>query len=278
MKLFKFLFSWSVLYGLCLVGLFFVQRSLIYFPDTKTPDISGAARVMPFTVSATDSNFPIHGWWSEPSSETSPVIVFFHGNDGNIGDRKGRLNIWASLGYGVLMAEYRGYGGNMGAPTEKGLYRDARAYINALTATRDISPDRIILYGETLGASVALQMAVEMDVMAVILEAPFYSLLDVVKTWFPFILETEKLLSDQYRSDLIINQVNEPILVAIPVGDFILPSESSQKLIDAYTGQKTVKRYLNSSQKSLYKHNLSEDMQRFIAPLYKRATPNVISR
>ena len=102
----------------------------------------------------------------------------FHGNAGSIAGRGGHVQPWLEAGYGALLLSYRGYGGSEGRPTEDRLYADARAAI-AYVLAQGVAPDRLVLYGESLGTGVAVKMAVEHDVAAVVLEAPFTSAVDV---------------------------------------------------------------------------------------------------
>ncbi|NNG05007.1 MAG: alpha/beta fold hydrolase, partial [Inquilinus sp.] len=103
-----------------------------------------------------------------------PTIVYFHGNAGHHGHRAGLIQPYHDAGYGVLLASYRGYGGNPGSPAEAGLYTDGRAALDWLAANR-VPPSRTVLYGESLGTGVAVQMAVERPVAAIVLQSPFTS-------------------------------------------------------------------------------------------------------
>lgn len=266
MALLRILFPFAVLYVLLMVGLFFGQRHLIYFPSKKVPDFSKVSWLSEFKT-YTDDNLGIRGWWKKPDNKKSPIVVYFHGNSGSVADGFEKAQLWASRGYGILLAEYRGYGGNVGKPTEKNLHRDARAYIKNLIHDKEIPSDQIILYGESLGAGVALQMAVEYHAKAVILELPFLSLTDVVKRRLPFVIAPEKLLLDKYDNAMSIRRISEPVFIGIAGIEDIVPFESMKSLADIADQPKIVKYYMRSRHQSLYKHGFGRDMQLFISDL-----------
>src|SRR5439155_3902564 len=135
-------------------GLFFFQRRLLYFPDKTRPELAGLEQLgVREVVLPTEDGLSLLSWYL-PSRPTRPVILYFHGNGGHIGYRVERLLRFAREGYGVLMPEYRGYGGNPGTPTESGFYTDARAAIDFLEREGAV-PKRLVLYGESLGSAVA---------------------------------------------------------------------------------------------------------------------------
>ncbi len=114
------------------------------------------------------------------------MVLHLHGNAGNIGHRAYRLGPFKLLGWGVLLLEYRGYGGNPGQPSEAGLLIDAHAGLAALREMGFSLPE-IVVWGESLGTGPAVQLAVEHPVAAVVLVAPFTSITDMARSRYPFV-------------------------------------------------------------------------------------------
>jgi fermentation-respiration switch protein FrsA (DUF1100 family) len=198
------------------------QRRFLYVPDTSRPDISvaGIAEARALTVHTKDG-LDLLAWLADPAGDAQPVVLYLHGNGGNIGHRAARFVRLTRLGWGVLLLEYRGYGGNPGAPTEAGLYQDARAGYDALRAL-GIPGHRIVLWGESLGTGVAVRLATEVQVGAVLLESPYSSITAVAQKQFPLV-PVSLLLRDRF--DLIgrIGAVHVPVLVMTGGRDEVIP-------------------------------------------------------
>jgi len=198
------------------------QRRLLYVPEFDRPDVSvtGVAKAREMTV-RTEDGLDLLAWFAPPADATQPVVLYLHGNGGHIGYRAPRLAAMSNLGWGVLLLEYRGFGGNPGAPTEAGLYQDARAGYAALRAT-GCRPQQIVLWGESLGSGVAVRLASEMEVGSVLLESPYTSITAIGQKRFPFV-PVSWLLRDRF--DLIgrIGAVRAPVLVMTGGRDSIVP-------------------------------------------------------
>ena len=260
-----FLFSLLLYFGF-VVLLFFLQRNFLYHPHTDKPDISTAPWAQPLSVETSDG-LTLHGWWRAPAMDGKPVVVFFHGNAGHIGHRLSDAQRYIQQGYGLIMAEYRGYGGNLGTPTEQGLYKDGRAYLDWVTGEEGFSPADIILHGESLGSGVATQMASEYDVKALILEVPFSSILDMAKFRYPLIPFMELLVKDPFRNDLKIGALSMPVFIALAGQDNIVPIKFGQKLFDAATEPKTLKIYPHAGHNELGQPEFSKSIIAFIETL-----------
>jgi uncharacterized protein len=216
---------------LALIWLF--QRRLIYFP-TGAP-VPPAATILP---NATDVTFDTEdgvrlGGWFTPTLDASrgTVLVF----NGNAGDRSFRAPLAAALarrGFAVLLFDYRGYGRNPGEPSELGLMRDARAARAYLDTRDDVDSRRIAYFGESLGAAVAVTLAVERPPTWLILRSPFTSLADMGRIHYPF-LPTGPLLRDHFDSISKITQVPSPVLVVAGDQDQIIPPDQSKRLYAA---------------------------------------------
>jgi fermentation-respiration switch protein FrsA (DUF1100 family) len=208
-----------------------LQDSFVYHPDTARPNLAAlqlpAAREVELR---TADGLTLLAWWLPPQGE-APVILYCHGNGGNIAYRGDRMRFFASRGFGALMLEYRGYGGNPGRPGEEGLYADARAALAFLDAA-GIPAERRVLYGESLGTGVAVKMAAEQAVGALVLEAPYTRLEDVGSVHFPATL-VRLVLSDRFDSLSRIGAVKTPLLVLHGERDAVIPVALGRALFAA---------------------------------------------
>jgi hypothetical protein len=220
------------LYCLAVGLLTWQQRRFLYVPDTNRPDLAMAgvpdARAM--TVHTKDG-LDLLAWLVPPADDTQPVVLYLHGNGGHIGYRAKRFAELRRFGWGILLLEYRGYGGNKGTPTEAGLSEDAHAAYATLQ-TIGIQAERILLWGESLGTGVAVHLAAENRVGAVLLEAPYTSIAAIARKRFPFV-PIGLLLRDRF--DLIgrIGAVHAPLLVMTAGRDNIVPPAMGRAVFDA---------------------------------------------
>ena len=209
------------------------EPHMIYFP-LREIEQTPAAIGLPFeevTPRAADG-VQIHGWFVAANVAAAPTVLFFHGNAGNISHRLEKLAILHELGMSVLLIDYRGYGRSEGKPDEPGLYLDARAAHAYLTRMRGIPERQIILYGESLGSAVAVDLAAESQVGGLILEAPFTSVADVGRDVYPF-LPVGLLARSKYDSLGKIARIRVPLLVLHSREDEIFPMRHAEQLLAA---------------------------------------------
>jgi uncharacterized protein len=205
------------------------QRRLIYFPSPGP--VPSAAAVLPGgrdVVLETEDGKQLGAWYFP--AEPGPAVLVFNGN---AGDRSMRAPLAAALhraGFSVLLFDYRGHGGNPGSPSEEGLAADARAAYQWLAAQPEV--DRIAYFGESLGAAVAVGLAVEHPPAALVLRSPFTSLADVAAVHYPW-LPVRRLLLDRYPSIDRIGTVRAPVLVIAGDRDDIVPASLSRRLYEA---------------------------------------------
>ncbi len=203
-----------------------VQRRLIYFPSPgPVPPASMVSRGAQDVELRTDDGLKL-GAWFFPAGPSAVLMC-----NGNGGDRTLRAPLAAALvrhGLSVLLFDYRGYGGNPGQPSEDGLAADARAARSWLAGRKG----RIAYLGESLGAAVALGLAIEHPPSALILRSPFTSLADVGRVHYPW-LPVAQLLTDRYPSIDRIGKLSAPLLVIAGERDTIVPAELSRRLYDA---------------------------------------------
>jgi hypothetical protein len=144
----------------------------------------------------------------------------------------------AASGHAVLLFDYRGYGGNLGSPTEPGLHADARAAVSYLASRSDVDPERIVYFGESLGAAVAAQLASERRPFALVLRSPFPSLREVGHVHYPYLPVIDALLMDPYRTSDALIEMSAPVLVVAGDRDSIVPTKLSRQVHDALRGPK----------------------------------------
>ena len=220
-----------IAYLLVLAYLYVFQRQLQYFPDRSRPQLGILAEHGVREVSLTTSDGLSLLSWYLPPREGRKVILYFHGNGGNIGYRADRMERFGREGYGVLLVEYRGYAGNPGVPTETGLFDDARAAGDFLQR-EGIVAGRLVLYGESLGSGVAVHFAATQQIAGLILESPFTSIGALAQYHYPYV-PAALLIWDRFDSLARIGEVKAPILVLHGGRDLIVPDRFSRALLAA---------------------------------------------
>lgn len=210
-----------------------MEQHFIYFPDREmvvTPSHLGFA--FEDVAFLADDGVRLHGWFL-PGSPDKPVVLFFHGNAGNISHRVENLAYLNRLGLGVFIFDYRGYGRSGGRPDEEGLARDARAAQRWLDK-RSVPSRQTVYFGRSLGAAVALQLALEVPPAGLVLETPFTSIQELGRKHYP-LLHTVLgwLVSDRYANIDKIPTYRGPLLIFQGDRDSIVPEEMARRLFDA---------------------------------------------
>ena len=220
--------------GLCLF-MFLNQRQLMYHPDSEPLSAERAgAEWRQVETETVDGLRLTH--LHRPAEAGRPTLVLFHGNAGHAGHRVGKLDFVVETGVGLVLAGYRGFGGNPGAPTEEGLFADARSVL-AWLAGEGVGSERTVLYGESLGSGVATAMANELaaagrPVAGLILEAPFTSMAAAAQFHYP-VLPARWLVRDRYDSLSRIAGVAAPLLVLHGQEDRTVPAALGRELYEA---------------------------------------------
>ena len=242
---------YSAMVGLLYLG----QRSLMYQPtqDLGTPASHGIPEASPVFLN-TSGGLELQSWYV-PSVSDGAVILYFHGNAGHIGDRGSKVRPYVEAGYGVMLVGYRGYGGNPGSPTEEGLYEDAEAALSSLKEL-GIDPKDWVLYGESLGSGVAVEMALRYagagtPVRAVVLEAPFTSMVDAAANHYPFV-PARTLVKDSYDSLRKISKISTNLLIFHGSLDRTVPFLHGQNLFEAALEPKRFHRFEGAHHNDLY--------------------------
>ena len=217
------------------------QRWLIYFPEGTPPAPSAVGlRTAEPVAFTTEDGLRLEGWFVPARPPVSGyTVIVFNGNGGNRAHRAPLALALASRGIACLLFDYRGYGGNPGLPSERGLTRDARAARAAVAERADVDPSRIVYYGESLGAAVATRLAAEHAPAALILRSPFSALADVGAYHYPW-LPVRWLLRDHYPVADIVRQLRVPLLVVAGDDDRIVPVGSSEVVYEAAAEPKRI--------------------------------------
>ena len=241
-------------------AIYHFQRNMMYFPTNEQfiPSQYNLGDMELITLETEDKH-TIKGLYKKPISEDRPTIIFFHGNAGHIGHREYKIRPLINAGYGVLLAEYRGYGFNDGDISEENFYKDARAYINLVKDNSEI-----ILYGESIGSGVATQMATEFEIKALILETPFDSALNVAKKTYPFIPFIDLLMHDKYLNDEKIPNINAPKLFLLAKNDQVVGFNGGKRLADLADSNKQVNIFESAGHNNIYQYNAHEKIISFI--------------
>ncbi len=217
--------------ALCLV-VYLTQAKLIYFPGPAprtTPGEFGLEfRELEFL--STDG-VRLHGWFL-PVKDAHGAVLVSHGNAGSIEGRIELARAFLELGWAVLLYDYRGYGKSAGQPDEEGTYKDAEAAHEHLTSVEGFASERVVLYGESLGAGVALELARRRPCAAVICESAFTSLPDVGAKAYPF-LPVRLLARFRYDNVAKVAELGVPLLLIHSPADEIVPIEHGRRLLEA---------------------------------------------
>jgi len=224
----------ATLYALVLLLAYVAQDRLIFpaIPLAQTPDEVGVGDMAVVSV-RTGDELDLLGWYKAPAASGRPTLLLFHGNGETVAWNGHIARALIDGGYGVFMAEYRGYGGNPGKPSEAGLYEDGRAALDFLEA----SGARVVLHGYSLGSGVAVQLAAERRVEAVILAAPYTSIADIGGGLLPF-LPVRSMLRHSFDSFSKIGQVKVPLLIYHGTLDRMIPTDHSRHLFEAANAPK----------------------------------------
>ena len=219
-----------VIYLVVVAVIFAFQRSLIYpIPQAyrTTPTAAGFPQAEEVILDTSDGEKVVV--WHVAPKPGKPVVLFFHGNGEVLAWDVPRFRDIVSDGTGLVALSYRGYGGSSGKPTEQGLLNDGGAAYS-FAASR-YAAERVVLWGFSLGTGVAVAIAAEHPVGAVILEAPYSSIADAAAGAFPM-LPARWLVLDKFRSDQRIAALKAPLLVMHGEQDMVIPFKLGKRLFE----------------------------------------------
>ena len=220
-------------FGLLLLNvlMYFQQPQMIFFPMSElyqTPADWGL-EYEDVTLN-TEDDVQLHGWYLQ-KRESEQVLLFFHGNAGNISHRRDSIQVFHRLGLNVLIIDYRGYGQSEGKPSEQGLYRDATAAWRYLTEEKGFEPENVIIFGRSLGGAVAAKLAAGVQARGLILESTMSSAGDFARAVFK-ILSRLVVIRYDFNTAQHIQRVNYPVLVLHSPEDEIMPFHLGKKVYE----------------------------------------------
>jgi len=225
----------ATLYGALLLVLFLLQDRLVYYPNLpgREYEATPAQVNLPYeAVTLTGSDGVNLAAWYVPAAKARGVLLYAHGNAGNISHRLDGIRMFHDMGLSVLIFDYRGYGKSTGAPSEAGTYQDAETAWQYLTMQRGIAPARIVVFGESLGGAVAAHLAARHQPGALILASTFTAMPDLAADLYPF-LPARWLARYRYDTRRYLQDVHAPVLIAHSRDDEIIPYRHGKALYDA---------------------------------------------
>lgn len=232
-----------VLYAGFSLMLYVLQDRLVFLPHMPGRELDATPQVIRLDYEDawidTADGERLHSWYI-PADDARGTVLFFHGNAGNISHRMESILIFNRLGLNVLIVDYRGYGQSSGKPGEQGSYRDARAAWDYLVGQRRLPPDRIVIFGRSLGGGVGAWLASRPDVepAGVIIESSFSSGLDLGKRLYPA-LPVRLITRINYPVREYIAEVRSPVLVVHSRDDEIIPFDMGRAIYQAAPEPKT---------------------------------------
>ena len=219
-----------IAYIVVIIFVYFYQRNLLYHPSENNYQNDTIQFNHQEIFIKVNDEIKLKSWIINKDLKNFKTLVFFHGNAGDLSNRIYKLNELDKLNINILLISWRGFSGNAGYPTEKNLYEDAEAAIKWLNKKK-VSNSQIILYGESLGTGVAVEIASKNNFNSIILESPFTSIENSAKIYYPY-LPVSFLLKDRYDSISKIKKINSPILIMHGRKDDIVPFFMGKKLFE----------------------------------------------
>ncbi len=231
MKYLYLIFSSIIIaYLVLLVSIYFYQRNLLYLPSENNYQNDKIQFSYDEIFIEVDDKIKLKSWFIKKNLKKFKTLVFFHGNAGELSNRIYKLNELNKLDINILIISWRGFSGNEGFPTEENLYNDAEAVIKWLN-NKEVENNKIILYGESLGTGVAVEIGKKNIFNSIILESPFTSMENAAKIYYPY-LPVKLLLKDKYNSISKIQKITTPILIMHGEKDNIVPFSMGKELFE----------------------------------------------
>jgi len=241
--------------------LYFAQSGIVFVPDAPDRKLVASPKQAGLAFEEvnllTSDNIKLHAWYVA-GRNNKPVVLFFHGNAGNISHRIGTIAMLNSLGLNVLVFDYRGYGKSNGSASEQGTYLDARAAWDYLLQTKNFRPQNIVIFGRSMGGAVAANLATEVKAGAVILESTFTSVPDMAAELYPW-LPVYMLVRIRYDNLEKIKAIKSPIMVLHSREDEIIPFRHGKALFIAANDPK-IFFFLKSSHNDSYRATPGYDL------------------
>ena len=219
-----------LIYFFILISTYIFQRNLLYHPTENNYSGDQILVSIEKVKINTQDSIELMSWYHNKNVNNYKTILFLHGNAGSLENRIHKINHFKDMNINFLLVAWRGFSGNKGTPTEKGLYEDAESAVRWLKS-KGVRENNIIVYGESLGTGVATEIAQNKNFAGIILESPFTSMIDAGKDKYPY-LPVRLLLKDRYESNKKIKNINNPILIIHGKADNIVPFYMGKKMYE----------------------------------------------
>jgi len=257
--------TFVIFYFIIIIGVYTFQRNLLYHPFEN--NYSGDKLIVKIekVKIKTQDSIELLAWYHNKNINNYKTVLFLHGNAGSLENRIHKINHFKDININFLIIAWRGFSGNKGQPNEKGLYEDARSAVDWLKK-KGVIEKNIIIYGESLGTGVAVEITQNRNFAGIILESPFTSMIDAGKDKYPF-LPVKMLLKDKYESDKKIKNIKIPILIMHGKVDKIVPFKMGKKLYEL--ANKPKYSYFSEYDNHMmnYDKNLLKSLKRYIYSL-----------
>lgn len=215
--------------------LYVFQARYVYFPELPSRRVDATPADIGLTFEAVMLGTPdgetLAGWYI-PAPAARGTLLYLHGNGGNIGHRLDPIEVFHRLGLNVFIIDYRGYGASSGKPSEEGTYQDALAAWNYLIRQKRLLPERLVLFGESLGGSIAARLAARHTPAGLVIYASFTSVPELAQALYP-IFPAFWLVRYRYDTRMALNHVNCPVMIMHSREDEIIPFSHGQALLGA---------------------------------------------
>lgn len=253
-------------YGVSVVMLYVNQRDLMYKPPAVNNDAS-------YLSSFEKVEIPTEGAPDLPSfykkaRGDKPTILAFHGNGEDAASSGAYLHFLSDAGYGLLLAEYRGYGGNEGETTKDGIYTDAQAALNWLNTEQDVPDTHIIALGLSLGSAPASYLAgTRDDLLGAVLIVPFSRMDDLAQSYYPLVPYMSLLLKDNYDNTVYLEESDVPKLIIAAGEDEIVPNRFARDLYEKAAMPKAFVYISDAGHLNIIDKGADSDILRFVSGL-----------
>ena len=248
--------------------LFVFQRKIIFNKSgkPKSPEYYNLGKIKEIFIKTKDK-ISLLAWYHE-GDKNMPILVYFHGNSFDIGERAYRIKRYNDAGFSTLLVSWRGFSGNDGNPTEDNLYLDGNATIDWVLKNTKFKIEDIVNYGESLGSGVAVQLNLKYEFLCTVLEAPFTSIADVANKRYK-IYPTKYLVKDKFDNLSKIDQIKSPILIISGLRDEVVPHSHSIMLFNKANNIKKSLFVDEAMHNNLYDFGIEKTVINFTLDIWK---------
>ena len=248
--------------------LFMFQRKIIFNKSgkPKDPEYYNLGKTKEIFIKTSDK-ISLLAWYHE-GDKNMPILVYFHGNSFDIGERAYRIKRYNDAGFSTLLVSWRGFSGNKGYPTENNLYLDGQATIDWILKNTKFNIGDIVNYGESLGSGVAVELNLKYNFLCTVLEAPFTSIADVANKRYK-IYPTKYLVKDKFDNLSKIAKIKSPCLIISGLRDEVVPHLHSKLLFNKANNKKKSLFIDEAMHNNLYDFGIEKSVINFTLKLWK---------